>query len=322
MRTWLHAELCGRGLEPSGEFEWVSERPWALVLRVSTPQGFMYFKASGPGGCHEPGLVTALAQRWSDRVPAPLAIEQRCGWMLLRDYGHTLRQALGGADGLEVWQHLLPLYAEMQIASHFEITRWLALGVPDRRLAALPALFGELLANEAALCLGHSNGLRVEERAAIRALLPEFEACCHELAAMPYPAALDHGDLHAGNILTGDGAYWFFDWGDANLTHPFCSLLLVCHLLVADFARSDGQRRLARLRDAYLEPWSAHLPASSLKPLFAAALWVAHVGRALDWNHMLTGTGEAARMEWQPQVARWLRSWLQRRELVMAMHRL
>jgi hypothetical protein len=30
---------------------------------------------------------------------------------------------------------------------------------------------------------------------------------------------------------------------------------------------------------------------------------------------MLTGTGEAARMEWQPQVARWLRSWLQRREL-------
>jgi len=315
VRIWLHEELCGRGLVPSGEVECVHEKPWAIVLRVSTPQGSVYFKASGPGGRHEPGLVTALAQRWSDRVPAPLAIDRRCGWMLLRDYGRTLRQALGGADSLEVWQHLLPRYAEMQIASRFEMTRWLALGVPDRRLAALPELLKALLSDEAALCIGHSDGLRAAERAAIRALLPEFEACCRELAAMPYSAALDHGDLHAGNILTGDGAYWFFDWGDANLTHPFCSLLLICHLLVDDFASSDGQRRLARLRDTYLEPWSAYVPAPSLRPLFAGALWVAHVGRALDWNHMLKGTGEAARMEWQPQVATWLRLWLQRREL-------
>ena len=318
VRPWLHAELCAHGLTSSGEFECVRERPWAIVLRVPTPQGFVYFKAAGSGGRHEPGLVTELAQRWSDRVPTPLAIDRRCGWMLLRDYGRTLREALGGADSLEVWQHLLPLYAEIQIASCFEMPRWLALGVPDRRLAALPELLGELLSDEAALCIGRSDGLRAEERAAICALLPEFEACCRELAAMPYPATLDHGDLHAGNILIGNGAYWFFDWGDANITHPFCSLLVICSMLVDDFASSDGQRRIARLRDAYLEPWSAHAPARSLRPLCAAALWVAHVGRALDWNHMLKGTGEAARTEWQPQVAKWLRLWLKRQELLRA----
>src|SRR5438105_11629152 len=84
VRTWLHAELCARGLMPSGEFECVRERPWAIVLRVPTPEGFVYFKAAGLGGRHEPGLVSELAQRWSDRVPTPLAIDRRCGWMLLR----------------------------------------------------------------------------------------------------------------------------------------------------------------------------------------------------------------------------------------------
>jgi hypothetical protein len=236
--------------------------------------------------------------------------------MLLRDYGGTLRETLHDADGLEVWQRLLPRYAEIQIASRLETTRWLALGVPDRRLEVLPELLSALLADDAALCLGHANGLLAAERARRRALLPEFAACCRELAATPYPAALDHGDLHAGNVLVGEGTHWFFDWGDANITHPFCSLLIVCHVLVRDFASSEGQRRIARLRDAYLESWSTYAPARLLRPFFAAALWVAHVGRALDWHHMLTGTGEAARAEWQPQVARWLRTWLERRELL------
>src|SRR5262247_3240095 len=60
VRAWLHAELCRRGLEPHGACECVSQKPWAIVLRVPTPQGFVYFKASGPGGRHEPGLITAL----------------------------------------------------------------------------------------------------------------------------------------------------------------------------------------------------------------------------------------------------------------------
>ena len=157
---------------------------------------------------------------------------------LFRDYGGTLREALHGADSLEVWQHLLRRYAEIQIASRPETTCWLALGVPDRRLESLPELLRALLADDAALCLGHSAGLLAAERATMRALLPEFGACCRELAAMPYPAALDHGDLHAGNILVSEGTYSFSDWGDANLTHPFCSLLVICHLLGSDFASS------------------------------------------------------------------------------------
>ena len=49
------------------------EKAWAVVLQVSIPQGFLYFKDSRLGGRYEPGLVTAPAQRSRDWVPEPLA---------------------------------------------------------------------------------------------------------------------------------------------------------------------------------------------------------------------------------------------------------
>jgi hypothetical protein len=106
------------------------------------------------------------------------------------------------------------------------------------------------------------------------------------------------------------------DWGDASFGHPFTSLLVTCHTLVEDFADPAGRRRAARLRDAYLEPWSSLAPAAALRAAVTRALWIGHVGRALDWHHVLQGTGAAARAEWLPRVAAWLRLWLERLELL------
>ena len=39
--------------------------------------------------------------------------------------------------------------------------------------------------------------------------------------------------------------------------------------------------------------------------------------RALDWNHVLAGTGAAARAEWQPRVVGWLRLWLERHAVLL-----
>lgn len=131
---------------------------------------------------------------------------------------------------------------------------------------------------------------------------------------MPDAAAIEHGDLHDNNVLVGDGC-WLFDWGDSSVTHPFISLLVTCNTHVDDSANADGLRRIARLRDAYLEPWTRHAPASSLRELFATALWVGLVSRALDWDHMLRGTPGADLAEWQAHIPRWLRLWVERRRL-------
>ena len=283
-------------------------------MRAPTHGGWVYFKAPAPGGAHEPGLMTLLGRRWPKRVPTPLGCDAERGWMLLPDRGPTLRDSLAGADGLQSWERLLPLYAEIQLASAEETETLLELGVPDRRLAGLPGLLEELLEDDVSLCMGLDGGLSPDERAAMRTLLPEFGERCHELDAMPNAAALEHGDLHEGNVLVDGDSYWLFDWGDSSVTHPFFSLLVTCNTQVDDFAGPQGQERIARLRDAYLEPFTEHTPAHSLRAIFRTALWVGHVGRALDWRHMLRGAGAGA-SEWQPSVARWLRRWMERRPL-------
>ncbi len=316
VKTWLEEKLSQHSLTLDGELESVREQPWAIVLRIATSQGFVYFKAATSGARHEAALVTELSQQWSDRVPTPLAIDPQRGWMLLSDYGVTLQQKLDGADGLDYWLRLLPCYAEIQIASSQHLPRWLKIGVPDRRLEKLPALFKELLTDDEALCLGQSDGLSLTELTTIRKLLPEFETCCQELAAMPYSAALEHGDLHDNNILVKDGSYWLFDWGDTSLLHPFCSLMVTIHTLTDNLFSSQDQQRIARLREAYLEPWSAYIPTQQLRQLFPHALWIAHIGRALDWNHILADADEAARTKWQPYIATWLRLWVERQDLL------
>jgi hypothetical protein len=218
---------------------------------------------------------------------------------------------------MDSWLRLLPRYAEIQLASRLETPRLLALGVPDRRPERLPERMRDLVRDSQALCLGLPGGLCVRERDALGGLLPDLAACGRELASLPCVAALDHGDLHDSNILVREGGSFFCDWADASITHPFCSLLVTCRRLVDDFASSDGIRRLARLRDAYLEPWSQLAPVRSLRPLFGPALWIAHLICALVWQRALHGVHASAREEWQLRVPDWLRRWHGSRDLLV-----
>jgi hypothetical protein len=303
-REWIAAAAARHGHAPTGELALVKQRPWATVMRVGTSAGDFYFKENAPGGRHEPALVSALAREWPDRVAPPLAVEVERGWLLTRDLGRRLGDGLDAAGLLAAWERLLPRYAEIQIGSAREPGRWLGLGVPDRRLDVLPALTGDLLRGCAELTSA--------ERSLMFGLLPELEARCRELAATPGASALEHGDLHAGNVLVGRAGPWLFDWADASVSHPFCSLLVNLGATLEDIDTAQGRRAAARLVDAYLEPWSVHAPARALRPLVSAALWIAHAGRALDWDRMLAGADADARASWQPQIASWLRSWVDR----------
>jgi hypothetical protein len=304
VREWVARAVGENGLEPTGELEPVKVRAWASVLRMGTSGGDVYFKANAPGGRHEPALQTELAREWPDRVPAPLAADAERGWLLTADHGRRLSDTRSGNELLATWEELLPRYAELQLASARAPERWLRLGVPDRRLERIPALTEVLIRENA--------DLADAERSSMLALLPDLEARCRELGALPCAAALEHGDLHGGNVLVGRGQSWFFDWADASVSYPFCSLLVTCNMAIDDLQSTAGRRASARLRDAYLEPWTSVAPAALLRSLFPTALWVAHVGRALDWDCMLTGAEGPDRAEWLPRIAPWLRRWRDR----------
>ncbi|NTU85900.1 MAG: phosphotransferase, partial [Chloroflexales bacterium] len=157
--------------------------------------------------------------------------------------------------------------------------------VPERPLDTLSARVTPLLADTAATLPHSPAGLSDEARARLRALTPRLRAMTDELAAYGLPAALEHGDFWAGQVVVGASGFGFLDWSDSSIAHPFFSLLLFLVEIEDFFPRVSGVRE--RLRDAYLEPWAAVAPGASLAPAFELAQPLAALHHALTYHSVV-----------------------------------
>jgi hypothetical protein len=308
--AWIHEALDRRRIRVTGPIEQPHVRPWSTVLRVPTSEGVVYFKAGAPGFAHEPATLLVLARRRPHCVPRPLATDIECGWMLLGDLGQEggtrLRETLRTDRDLAHWERLLPIYAELQTTAAGQTSELLALGAPDCQAAGLPVRFERLLAE--------ADTLTSKERERLHALAPRLAALCAELEAGPVPAAaLEHGDLHDGNIFVQKGGYVFFDWGDCTITHPFLSLRSVLVSVENTLGLAVNAPELDRLRDAYLEPWIGARGANrnDLRDTLALALRVAPVSRALTWHRAVSNLPAPLRNEYALAVPALLREFLE-----------
>ncbi len=284
----------------------VRERPWGAVLRVTTSDGVMYFKAEGLGARHEPRILAELARSSPGLGPEVLAAEGRRSWLLMADHGKPMWDLLDTVGQVATLERLLPLYAQMQASSSQSVDVWIDAGAPDRRVHLLPDLLDSLLAGEMA---GGRLPIDSKQRRAIDMVLPDFARACEELATTPWTGALDHGDLHGGNVLVDGSGHRLVDWGDSCVTHPFSSLFVTYELAVSRFDRADRGAAALRLRDAYLEPWSRDGSSASLRETFTVAVWVGYVTRALDFVGMLQNANAALIREWQGHAVVLLRHW-------------
>jgi Ser/Thr protein kinase RdoA (MazF antagonist) len=258
-----------------------------------------------------------LQRGWSHLLPEVLAIDTVRGWILLADAGQPLREAFDPPGQLAVLRRVLPAYAELQAETMSSIEPFLKLGLPDRRLQRLPELLEELISGEV-LAAGRSAEAVAGLRASVRSLLPALERCCADLAKSPYSAALDHGDLHPGNLLVHLGACRFCDWGDSSVTHPFVSLGVTLEVALSQLPEVDREECARQLRDAYLKPWEAYGSRESLRADFRRALWVADVVRALDFARMFAGGDEESKARWQPLIATPVERWVRREESLLS----
>jgi hypothetical protein len=128
-------------------------RTWGVscILRVRTMSGDVYLKASStrPLFAREAVLVQALAIRYPEHIPVPLAIEAEQGWVLLADFGQELR----GNTDVQVWEDALRTYARLQRATATHVADLLAQGCRDRRLDTLAAHVDHLLDDAEAFSL-------------------------------------------------------------------------------------------------------------------------------------------------------------------------
>jgi hypothetical protein len=261
------------------------------VRRVPLARGVVWFKACAPVQAFEPRLTAALAGRWPDRVAEVIAHDVERAWLMTADAGTPI-----GAYGNppEDWLAVLPLYAELQREEAAHALDHLAHGVPDLRVATLPARYEQLL--------GRDLPLDRDEIARLRELAPRFAEWCGELASGAVPETVQHDDLHMANVYIDGDRLRILDWGDTSISHPFASLVVTFRFLEEVTRLPPGDPWFGRLRDAYLEPWGR-----DLAPTFALALRVGGFAHAFAWARQRDHLPAAARTEFDTAFSTVLR---------------
>ena len=255
-------------MTPVAPIEVAHERPWSTVLRVPLRQGSAWFKACSRVQAFEPTLTARLCARWPDRVPDVIGYDADRAWLLLADAGAPLRET---GNPPEAWLAALPGYAELQRGEAVHAEEHLAAGVPDMRLALLPARYQDLV--------DHDLPLDGREIQTLRDFAHRFADLCAELDARGLPASVQHDDLHSANLYVEGDRLRVLDWGDASISHPFMSLVVTFRFLEETNGLAPTDPWVSRLRDAYLEPWG-----SGLTETFGQAIRVGMVAHAIAWQ--------------------------------------
>ena len=310
VHAWIQSSLNGQGHQLTGSLEEPLIRPWSAMIRVPTTNGICYFKATAAAFSHEPALTQALA-RWypADIVPL-VAVEPARGWLLMDDSSPTLRSLLQEELTLSHWRQIFLRYAKIQLELSQRQAELLALGVPDRRLAQLPAQYAALLNDLAMLRIEQSEGLTTEEYEQLCTLKPDFADLCARLAAYGIPETLHHDDFHDANIFVRAGRYRLTDWAESCVSHPFFTLVVGLRGIAYRFDLANDSPELAQLRALYLDAWR---PYGDLPTLLAASQLAECIGtvcRALTWHSAMVDLSEPLKTEYGEAVPRWLKQFL------------
>ncbi len=308
--AWIHAQLAACGWPSVGPVELVRLRPWSAFAQVHTTNGMAYFKAPSPDSRYEAALTQALAHWRPDCTVPLLAVDLDRGWLLSADAGPTLHAVSPSADQLEHWLKLLPLCVELEVEMADRVPEVLALGLFDRRLSRLPHLYAQLMEAHENLRVGLEPGLTLAEYQRLRELQAWVTTACEHLATLGLPETLVHEEVHSTNVLVNGDRYILTDWSEGVVTHPLFMMLVTLRATAIRLDMAEDGPEMLRLRDAYLEPWTAFATREKLLAAFAVAYRLAMVNRALSRHH---GTGTLAKRHkeaYADSVPSWLRDFL------------
>jgi hypothetical protein len=266
--AWVEEQTDALGLVRTGDVEQPHVRVWSTVLKVPTTAGPVWFKANHGPLQHEAALVTLLAERVPDQVVPLLAADLDRGWMLMRDAGTRMRELVVVEASLERWHPVLDTVARISVALEDDVGGLLAIGVPDLRLATLPASYAALMEE-------------IDAAPRFRAATHRVAELCEQLAAYGIRDSVQHDDLHDGQVFVRDGRHWVVDWGDACVSHPFFVLAVALEGQIA-WGLDDVEDSVdtAPFRDTFLAPYEAAYPNLSHADLVEAARLATRLGWA------------------------------------------
>jgi aminoglycoside phosphotransferase (APT) family kinase protein len=137
------------------------------------------------------------------------------------------------------------------------------------------------------------------QRAAAREIEPWLVERVETLWSFGLPDALNHGDLHLGNVAWTDHGPLFFDWTDACLTHPF---LDARHLADSAAETGEGPRAapeqvVAEVWEAYAAPWREAFPDVDLDEVWRHVRDVEAIFQMISYEQIYRAQPESQRWE-------------------------
>jgi hypothetical protein len=259
--TWVREQLEAQGVTLASRPNPVTSRFVGRVLQAETSIGRVYFKAVSQVWCRELEIALELSAWQPRHIPTPLAADPKRGWMLTREVqGPTLSEV----TDLGAWEEAVRVYARLQRASVSSIADGSLKSLFDWRPEVVPAGIDKMMAELEWLQTGYGDALTDGESQALRRGTPQFKDMCLQVAGFGVPAALEHQDLHPGNVRIVEETPVYLDWAWSSITHPFLSLSLFIPPERVP-GRDPSARR--RLLAAYVDEWQEYGKPSDLEAL-------------------------------------------------------
>jgi len=141
LEDWMRRVLGARGIELKG-FEQLNGCETFSLIRFTTTQQPVWFKAVGEPNLHEYAISLALARLLPNYVPSVLATKPEWhGWLMADAGGTTLNEV----QNPSAWQTAITTLADLQIDSIGKRDELLEAGCRDLRLATLLELVDPFL---------------------------------------------------------------------------------------------------------------------------------------------------------------------------------
>jgi len=298
LRHWVDSVIRPLGMELKS-FEQVNGRETFSLIRLSTTEQPVWFKAVGKPNLHEYGISIALARLFSKYVPSILATKPEWhGWLMADGRGRTLDEV----ESPSAWQTATTTLADLQIDSIGKRDELLEAGSRDLRTGTLLELVDPFLEVIADLM---QQQTKVPPAIMSRKELFDLGAtiknalCC--LEAVGIPDTLGHGDFNPGNILVGSERCVFIDWAEAHVSHPFLTFEYLISHLRKDYPSLT--RFEDTIRSSYVQRWQSVALPEHISEAFLFSPLVAVFAYAVAGNSWR----EPERLE-IPQVPGYLRS--------------
>lgn len=309
--AWAHARLAEIGWIVDGGITQPHVRPWSTVFRVPTDHGPVWCKASGPGTGYEAALLGTFERHGIRGALLPIAADPERRLMLLPDGGATLRATRPDGTGdhdLAAWARVLDEYAAIQRATEPLVDELIRAGAPDLRPDRLVAALEPLIADDAIWARADADDRPAADAARRRlpGLLPEIAAMAEVLESSGVAAAIQHDDLHGGNVLVGPDGDRIFDWGDASVMHPFATMTGTMNSIGYHAGYDQEGTELRRLRAGYLEHWTDVAPLAALEAATRRAMILGPISRAASWERAFAGLEPTDVAEHAGSTAAWL----------------